>query len=58
MNLEISELRKRTVSNIITKQDEQFRWAFDEQVARERPELILLAQVQIHFLDITITSRY
>jgi len=33
-------MRKRTVSNILAKQDGHFRWAFDEQVARERPELM------------------
>jgi hypothetical protein len=40
MNLEISKIRKLTVANILAKQDEQFRWAFNEQMARERPELI------------------
>ena len=39
MDTGITEIRKRVVARILAKQDVQFRWAFDEQVARERPEL-------------------
>ena len=39
MDLGISETRKRTVEHILVKQDAQFRWAFDEQLAHARPEL-------------------
>jgi hypothetical protein len=37
--MDISEFRKRTVESILARQDEHFRWAFDEQSARQRPEL-------------------
>ena len=33
------EIRKQLVAKILAKQDQQFRWGFDEQAARERPEL-------------------
>jgi hypothetical protein len=36
---EISEIRQHTVTKILAKQDSHFRWAFDEGVERERPEL-------------------
>ena len=39
MDTEITEIRRRIVSNILAKQDSHFRWAFDERVAQERPEL-------------------
>jgi hypothetical protein len=35
----ITEIRQRTVDHILARQDTHFRWAFDEQAARERPEL-------------------
>jgi hypothetical protein len=37
---EFTEIRRRIVSNILAKQDSHFRWAFDERIAKERPELI------------------
>jgi hypothetical protein len=39
MEEEISEIRQRIVAKILAKQDEHFRWAFDEEMARQRPEL-------------------
>jgi hypothetical protein len=38
MEMGISELRNSTISKILARQDENSRWAFDEQVATERPE--------------------
>jgi len=38
MNPEIQELRKTTVEKILAKQDEAFRWGYDEKQVRQRPE--------------------
>jgi len=38
--MEIIELRKRLVKKILAKQDEHFRWGFDEKLAQERPEYL------------------
>ena len=38
--MEITDLRQCTIANILARQDDQFRWGFDEQQARERPELL------------------
>ena len=38
--MEITELRKRLVKKILAKQDEHFRWSFDEKLAQERPEYL------------------
>jgi hypothetical protein len=40
MDMGITEVRNRTIANVLAKQDGHFRWAFDEQVAQERPELM------------------
>ena len=40
MNTGIAEIRKRTIDEILSHQDGQFRWGFDEALARERPELM------------------
>ncbi len=36
----ITEIRKQTIEMILAKQDDLFRWGFDERQARERPELV------------------
>jgi hypothetical protein len=60
MKIEISQIRKQTVEKILAKQDDSYRWGFDQKQARERPEylyyspnfkstlwtLILLADIQ------------
>ena len=40
MDAEITELRKHTIEKILAKQDEAFRWGYDEKKARERPEYV------------------
>jgi hypothetical protein len=40
MYTEITHLRKNTIEKILAKQDEHFRWGFDERRARERPEYV------------------
>jgi len=40
MDTEITHIRKYTVENILVKQDDSFRWGFDEKQARERPEYL------------------
>jgi hypothetical protein len=40
MDTEISDIRRRIIENILVKQDDSFRWGFDEKRARERPELL------------------
>lgn len=61
MDTEITEFRKHTIEKILSKQDDLFRWGFDEKRARERPEylyyspnfkstlwtLILLADIKV-----------
>lgn len=38
MNAEITDIRKHTIEKILAKQDDSFRWGFDQKQARERPE--------------------
>jgi hypothetical protein len=40
MDTEITNLRKQSVEKILGKQDEAFRWGFDEKQVRERPEYL------------------
>ena len=40
MNTQISDLRQRTIENILTLQDASFRWGFDEKRLRERPQYV------------------
>jgi hypothetical protein len=40
MNTEITNIRKHTVEKILGKQDDSFRWGFNEKHARERPEYL------------------
>ncbi|KAF0106330.1 MAG: hypothetical protein FD147_2537 [Chloroflexi bacterium] len=40
MDTEIIDIRKHTIEKILTKQDDSFRWGFDEKQARERPEYL------------------
>src|SRR5512143_317979 len=40
MDTEIKELRTRTIEKILALQDAEFRWGFDEQQARPRPQLL------------------
>jgi hypothetical protein len=37
---EISDFRTRTIEKILAKQDESFRWGFDENQALERPQYL------------------
>ena len=39
MGIDIDRQRKEIIEKIIARQDEESRWAFDENVARKRPEL-------------------
>jgi hypothetical protein len=50
MDAEITELRKHTIEKILAKQDDAFRWGFDEKQARERPEYV-------YFWDDNIRSK-
>jgi hypothetical protein len=34
------DIRKHTIEKILIKQDDSFRWGFDEKQARERPEYL------------------
>jgi hypothetical protein len=40
LDAEMTELRKEIVEKILGKQDDSFRWGFDEKQARERPEYL------------------
>jgi hypothetical protein len=40
MDTEITEFRKQTIEKILAKQDDLFRWGFDEDPARQRPEFL------------------
>ncbi|HET7087087.1 MAG TPA: hypothetical protein VFL17_00405 [Anaerolineae bacterium] len=40
MHTEISDIRKHIIERILVKQDDSFRWGFDEKQARERPEYL------------------
>ncbi len=35
-----TDIRKHTIEKILVKQDDSFRWGFDEKQARERPEYL------------------
>jgi hypothetical protein len=36
----ITDIRNHTIEQILSKQDDSFRWGFDEKQARERPEYV------------------
>lgn len=38
--MEVTALREQLVKRILAKQDEHFRWGFDEKLAQERPEYL------------------
>jgi hypothetical protein len=40
MDTELTDLRKDIIEKILAKQDGSFRWGFDEQQARERPQYL------------------
>jgi len=40
MYSEIAEIRKHIIEEILSKQDDSFRWGFNEKQARERPEYL------------------
>jgi hypothetical protein len=40
MDTEITDIRKHTIKQILVKQDDSFRWGFDEKQARERPDYL------------------
>jgi hypothetical protein len=40
MDTEIIDIRKHTLEKILAKQDDSFRWGFDEKQVRERPEYL------------------
>lgn len=40
MCTEITDIRKHTIEQILVKQDDSFRWGFDEKQARERPHYL------------------
>lgn len=40
MDTEIADIRKNIIEKILAKQDDSFRWGFDEKQARERPEYL------------------
>jgi hypothetical protein len=40
MDTQVTPIRKHTIEKILTKQDEHFRWGFDEKQACERPEFV------------------
>jgi len=40
MDPEISAIRKQAIEKVLAKQDDSFRWGFDEKGARERPEYL------------------
>lgn len=40
MDTKITDIRKYTIEKILGKQDDSFRWGFDERQARERPEYL------------------
>lgn len=40
METEITDIRKHAIEKILVKQDDSFRWGFDEKQARERPEYV------------------
>jgi len=40
MDTNISEIRSHLIAEILARQDGQFRWAHDEELVRQRPELM------------------
>ncbi len=40
MDTEIKDIRKHAIEKILAKQDDSFRWGFNEKQARERPEYL------------------
>lgn len=40
MDIETQEIRKQTIEKILARQDDLFRWGFDEKQARQRPEYV------------------
>ncbi len=40
MDTEIIDIRKQIIDKILAKQDDSFRWGFDQRQARERPEYV------------------
>jgi hypothetical protein len=40
MDKETTAIRKHTIENILHKQDDLYRWGFNEKQARERPEYL------------------
>ena len=40
MKIEITDIRKHTIEQILSKQDNSLRWGYDEKQARKRPEYI------------------
>jgi hypothetical protein len=40
MEPEIEDIRKQSIEKVLGKQDDSFRWGFDEKQARERPEYL------------------
>jgi len=40
MEIEIAEIRKHTIEKALAKQDDGFRWGFNEKQAYERPEYV------------------
>jgi hypothetical protein len=40
MDTEITDFRNHTIESVLAKQDDSFRWGFDEKQARERPEYL------------------
>jgi hypothetical protein len=44
MDTGIAEIRKNTIEEILAKQDDSFRWGFDQKQARERPEYLYYSE--------------
>lgn len=40
MSTQLANIRKHTIENILAKQDDSFRWGFNEKQAREHPEYL------------------
>lgn len=40
MDTNLLALREKTISSILTRQDDLFRWGYDEKQALERPEYL------------------
>jgi hypothetical protein len=48
MDAETTEPRKHTIAKILFKQDDAFRWGFDEEQALERPKSRRNQQMATH----------